>query len=757
MNLLRTIAPALLAGALVVVGCSDDEFEFPVEVEVRAGSGGGVAGATLKMGAAEGEKIEIGRTGADGRFTGVFKGVAGEEAVLEVVPPDDYKLGADGGQFKVQLGTTETDDGVAPQTLAFQAALVPTTLEYVVLVTSPGKFRPIRLGEDQVARTSSRGAAAVHLRAKPGDEVTIKVEPRAREKQLGKTFTVTEADRILQVSADDTMEETAAEKETREGRPPRAAGGGGGGRGGGDGDDGYDDDGGGRDDVDPLDIATGDGGGEPSKDDKAAAKEASKAAGKAAKVAKAAAKAAGASSKKVAKVMKKFPGAQEVGDASAGASAAKEAANRAGDAAKAASAAAKAADRMGAEDAQRDAEDSQRAAEEEASRVAALVDDAKRRLSEEADALREEAAQAKEQLGDDRVAWAADAQAAVDGALSAAAEAKSIASDAKKLAKKAKKEKKAASKAAKMAAKAYKAASKAAARIKKLPGKAKKAGVGGGDAIISKAQDGQRAAEDALADAKAALADVERAAEADSGGAPVGDGGGKEVASVGAGTADDIIDGRPKKCPKGKKRNKKGKCVKRPAAAAAAAGPAEDEVECTLDAVTEGLEAGDMAPALLKSCLKVKGVTDAPDICLKIAKYWFSKRKWKKQAKALECATGTGRYKYDPNILYSLIKTYLKLGRFRKAEEPFERFLSQKQRLPASQRKAKVCEMYSLFAQTKEQIFYKEQEEDPEADNLPLLEKAIDYWQRYQSYCSADPKSKKAINALKKMKEELVQ
>jgi len=736
---MRPIRPVAHRGVLVAVltcavACGGGEYDFPVEVEVLSTEGGPVEGAVLLM---NGE--QIGRTDGNGKFKGSHHGEVEQEAILQVKPPSEYKLGPEGGQLKVVLGTQETEEGEAPQTLAFKTTLAPTKLDFVVLVAAEGRFRPIWVGEEQVGRTNSRGVAALHLRAEPNESVTVKIDPRGRkEKPLAKEFTLGESERILQVSDQDVVEETEQDVEERKERTEKVvrrerkerqdySGGGGGGGGGG------------RryEEPPPPPMAPVGGGGEPTADEAKAAKGAAKAAKAAAKAAKAAAKAAKSSAGKVAKTLKKFPGAREVEEANLAASEASNQAKRAGKAAGDAATAARAKDRYEAESKAQEAEDALRRAEEEAARAAQLVADAKRTMTEERDRLEAEAREAEARLDSDREKWAADCQSAADAAKRAADDAKKAAADAKARAKKAKKDKKGAKAGAKAAARAAKKAAKAAKGLAKLPGKAKKAGVGKGQELVTRCEDGQRAAEAEAGAAKEALAQVDAALEADGVAPPPPD-------DVPGGAVASLVDDKKKK-----KKDKKRK-DKKPGA--------EEAVDCTLDVVEEAVEAGDMPKPLLKSCGKLAvGSPGYPEINLKVAQYFHRKKRRKAECKALSNATKMGQYKYDPMVLFSLMKCLLLIKQYRKAVEVKDRLLQVKDRMPADVRKKKICEMYMLFAQGYEQLFYKEHGEDPDGDHLPLLEKAIDMWERNISYCGADTKAKKAIGDLKKMKEELIQ
>ena len=161
---------------------------------------------------------------------------------------------------------------------------------------------------------------------------------------------------------------------------------------------------------------------------------------------------------------------------------------------------------------------------------------------------------------------------------------------------------------------------------------------------------------------------------------------------------------------------------------------------------------------MLKSCSKLSpGTSNYSEINLNLAKCFHRSKRRKAECKALSNATKMGQYKYDPMVLFSLVKCLLLVKQYRKAVEVKDRLLQVKDRMPASVRKKKICEMYSLFAQGYEQLFYKEHGEDPDGDHLPLLEKAIDMWERYISYCGGDAKAKKAVGDMKKMKEDLLQ
>ena len=280
-----------------------------------------------------------------------------------------------------------------------------------------------------------------------------------------------------------------------------------------------------------------------------------------------------------------------------------------------------------------------------------------------------------------------------------------------------------------------------------LPDKAAKAGVGQGPGIVAKCQTQARAVEEQASAVDAALAEVNRALDAD-GAEPPPAQGGSEVLPEGDAVA--MATGGTEGT-KGEKKKKKDK--------GKAPGGGEEMADCTLEVVQEAVEGDcEISKPVLKGCAALSaGSANYPEINLGLAKCFHRKSRRGAECKALANATEQGQYKYDPMVLFSLMKCLLMVKKYRPALEVKDRILQVKDRFPPDVRKTKICEMYSLFAQGYEQLFYKEHGEDPDGDHLPLLENAIDMWERYVGYCGGDAKAKKALQDLKKMKEELLQ
>ena len=178
---------------------------------------------------------------------------------------------------------------------------------------------------------------------------------------------------------------------------------------------------------------------------------------------------------------------------------------------------------------------------------------------------------------------------------------------------------------------------------------------------------------------------------------------------------------------------------------------------CSLQAVEEALAAGRADKPLLAACEALPaGAPDSPDIHLKLARLHFQHKAWKAQLGALERATRVGKYRYDPALLLSLVKTALKVRDFGRALAAKDRLWQVRDRLPAGERKQRVSEMCVLFAQAYEHRFYRQQERDPDGDHLPLLDRARDMWEEYISYSGdADGKGKKGLETVRRLKADL--
>ncbi len=804
---------ALLSLALALPACGGGalEADYPLEVVARA-EGVGVEGVTVKL-----NDEEVGQTDEEGRFEGTFHGTEGEEITLEIVAPDDFRLAEDAeGTFKATLSAEHPEDGdPSPKTVSFGVDLKPTSLDYVVMVEAPGKYRPIYMGEELKGRTNSRGSEIVYFRGRPGSSVEVRVDTRSKKySPLVKKFTLDEKERILTLDKTDEVTETEDEKTERAEIAAKRE----------------------QEALERLaEKARKRGGRSAAKAEqamKARPKEAEEAdaedlgaiaavSAKAAEVAKRAPatpapavaaaappvaegmpfdkkqaagivktlakdvaglkklkKTAAGNKAKLAKLKKKPAGEAVVERYGAEIDAAVQRIDQAIEAAsaaqKAAAAAAKAKDmtevltqeragKLALSDAEAAAEDAARAATtaaEEADRSAAeakaAAEAAKAAAEAEAAAAKAAAEEEKRRAVEQEAQVREETVRAVDDATgqvnAALAEVKTLAGSAKSKAKGAKKGKKEAAGFTKDINNQGKALAKEKKGLAALAKKVKKAKAEALPGLKAEAEQARGRIDEFLGKAKAAMAQLEAAiADTPPPPAPV-----EAPAAVVAAAA-------PEAAPPVVAKRKGGKGGK---GATAAKGGKEDpkktkcpdDLECDLEELKSGLEDGSADRCLVAVCEKVPvGGANAEDIHLSLAKYWGRKKKRARQLKALEKATSFGQYKYDPNVLYGYIKVAVAARKFEKAIEIKDRFMQVKDRLPVAERKAKISEVLSILAQAYEHEFYRKQEQSDDQDFTPLLNKAVQFWEEYGSYSGDEAKAKKRIEELKKLREEIVQ
>ncbi|MDY0060595.1 MAG: hypothetical protein RBU45_12365 [Myxococcota bacterium] len=770
----RTILGSLLlaSGALSLGGCGDSplEADYPLEVVARA-EGAGVEGVSIKL-----NDEEIGQTDEEGKFEGTYKGKEGEEVTLEILPNDDFKL-ADGADstFKGVLAAERPEEGEPrPKPLSFMVDLQPTSIDYVVLVQAPGKFRPIYLGTELKGRTNALGAEIIHFRGKPGSSVEVRVDTQSKKNApLFKKISLDDSNRVITVDAADEMkEETEAQKaarvaeaqkreeaalaalEEKAKRQGKAA---------------------------ETKIAAAKAAPKEEEEADKADLEAVKAVSRKAaeKVQTADAKPvkvkssappppkeepfskekangivkdlgktvanigkmkadAGKTKGKIDKLARQPGGAGPAGEALSahGAAMAKieDALARAKAAADQAKAGVKAKDMM---EVNKGAQ-AGRLAESDAEQAKEEANEAFTRADEQVNAA---VAQAKAQEAQTRDSATAAIQTATSTIASVETELKNLAKTAAgkvKTAKQGQAEAKAAKKEIDDSVKAIAGPKKEAAGLQKKVAKAKPEAL---PDILTAANGAKATADGLLAKSKAAMDKLLIA---------IGE---KQVVVAAAPAPTTTGLSKKGKDPKGGKKPEK-KVVEKGKEGT----KCPTDIECELDALRSAVDEGEADRCLVQVCEKVPlGGANAEDIHLTLAKYWGRKSDRARQLAALEKATSFGQYKYDPSVLYGYIKVAVSARQFKKAIEIKDRFMQVKERLPVEERKTKISEILSILAQAYEHEYYKQQEKHEDQDFTPLLNTAIGFWEEFGAYSGDKAKAEEKIAALKKLRDEQVQ
>jgi len=729
---------ALVVVVLLFAGCGKkvEEAEYAVEVNVKVKGGGGIPGALLKL-----NEAEIGRTDANGRFAGAVRGAPGQEVVLTVTPPRNYEFEPGFTPPKAMLEVEETDQGFVGKPLVFSVVLNYSRLDFALLVTAPGQYRPIYADEQLIGRTNSKGAAVVHLTGKPGSKISIRVDKRSKgEKSLGKTFTLAVTDRVLNISESDILETTAGSKPEVRGtvrpssnrvaarQPIR--------HGQGRASQGRHRKSGSSSAVDAEDLPTST---RPSKRDKLAAKRAASAAAKHANAAAASARAVKRSAALVAKMLP--PGEQLLLEAQNVSERAMEPAAQASEAARAARDASKGGDRSTAEAMAERAAAAARQASDEKKNIGRLVEaarDRKQTLAKAAEAERRSAIEAQKaaaaaaaQHRNQLIATAKDAvNAALEYSKEADDAAKKAAKEAGKVRGQAAKEAKA---AAREAGKAARQSRKAALRARTVAKKLRRAPAEKLDELAAEIEGLRAEAQQALE-----LTTASR----------------KRIASLGGTGMESAVSAGP---------NKRTGTGAGGAGAGVRADAVDDAVHaqpvvggCSVDELTRAVNQGNVSREMVSACNAIpSGDADYPQVHFQLARYFHKKKRYRDEQAALDKATSFGRYKYDPEVLFALVKVAIHNRNYSKALKIKDRFLQVKDRLPPSSRSKKVAEMYELFAKSYEFQFYKEHEKNPDGEHIPLLEKAIDMWERYVTYSGDESKGRKEIEKLRRLREEV--
>lgn len=214
---------------------------------------------------------------------------------------------------------------------------------------------------------------------------------------------------------------------------------------------------------------------------------------------------------------------------------------------------------------------------------------------------------------------------------------------------------------------------------------------------------------------------------------------------------------------------------------AASAGPAESDEEllsrvlgpqrrgpievpgqscpCPPDTLQASVRAGprgaDVPSCELAACWKLSpGHPRFSEVALGLSRYHFFRKDHRKQFLALRQATRYGRYGHDPSTLFSLIAVATRVGNFKVAIEAKDRFLYLKHLLPAAERERKVPEAFRILGQAFEHRYYRAMERDPESADPALLNRAIDYLERYVDYAGQDTEMKTKLDELRRLRQE---
>ncbi len=134
-----------------------------------------------------------------------------------------------------------------------------------------------------------------------------------------------------------------------------------------------------------------------------------------------------------------------------------------------------------------------------------------------------------------------------------------------------------------------------------------------------------------------------------------------------------------------------------------------------------------------------------------LADFYFRLKDWRRQAQSLEEATKRGRYKHDPQVLFSLAQAYGKQRRYGKALSTMRRVESKMRNMPAN-RKGRA---YAFYAEMLEFEFLRQFHDDPKRANVTLLDRAITKWERFRTFGrgSSPGAVKKANDRIKKLEE----
>jgi hypothetical protein len=112
--------------------------------------------------------------------------------------------------------------------------------------------------------------------------------------------------------------------------------------------------------------------------------------------------------------------------------------------------------------------------------------------------------------------------------------------------------------------------------------------------------------------------------------------------------------------------------------------------------------------------------------------HWYFKLKdYGRQAKALEEATRSGKYKHDPQILLSLAKAYGRQKKYSKAVRAMRRVESKMGRM---RNKTLKSDAYRFYAEMLEFDFLRQYNDDAKEANYGLLNRAIRQWEKYRNF-----------------------
>ncbi len=689
---------------LLTVQCAQaiPEADYLVEVEVKmaaeaARNQSGVQGAKILLNA-----IEMGKTGTDGRFVGMIRGQAGQEVELDVVPPEGYVLSPDFTKPVVTLETETNDAGrVRGKSLDFSITVFKDSYEYMIMVSGTEPNRPVFAGDEELASTDNAGTAMVLLPGKAGDTVHVKVMTSGPGQQLlGKTFQLPDSNSVLMITENDVVQDDSAptvadatSPAAKTGRAPLQPGGSNL-----------------PDEYNPSQFSGKATGQKVTAADLMAAEDAAGEAGKAAREAQQA-------SKEVEQVL---AGAAQ---GAAGYSELKRSAGRASSAATQAQKSARNATRaarngdaaMAKAYAQAASASAAKAADEIsiASRLLATISDAPSGKQGTTPAYQDDSSTYGAGGGDDDDNILATANQLVKDAMLTARKASSTTREVTTMIRKAK--------------------NASSPELKRATTEANQ--------IRSKATAASQSANRVLVDMRKRGASARTHDNLDKIEGFKGD---VDMALMDADSLKDrvtaILDN---KSPDQKTASTGG--IK-----------AVELGVCDLEKLTSSVD-NDLVPAyLVAACEAItEGHPEYSDANFQLARHYRRNREHKKEQRALQRATGYGRYRHDPSVLFQLIKVSITNHDYQTALSVQDRFLLTNDRLPSSQRMKMVAEMYELFAKAYEFQFYQKHEANPEGNNLDLLDKAIEMWEHFKTYTEDAAKGNREISKLRQLREEV--
>ncbi len=174
---------------------------------------------------------------------------------------------------------------------------------------------------------------------------------------------------------------------------------------------------------------------------------------------------------------------------------------------------------------------------------------------------------------------------------------------------------------------------------------------------------------------------------------------------------------------------------------------------CRLDDLASGGKGDELSKCELEACWAVPpGNPRFAEVAYGLARYHGARRQYKKQLLGLMRATRYGKYSHDPEALFELMATALRVGRFEVALDAKDRFMYVKHLLPPARREVLVPEAFKILGQAFEMQYYRLAEDDPAKADEGLLNRAIDYLERYLDL-RADPKMQVRLDELRRIRD----